>query len=186
MELVNASGGGMPGPCWHERLWLFRCKGDCSDPGNRGSYSELAVAGGASGGGYSCGAGCTTASNEVVGQPLYKATMSVRRDRPDRPEKIADGEHHQEAKADKRGSLQAAGSEIRIARPYHLVKAPSLVVKLCADSADKKIPMRRHRPENDSRAILDLPVSLGQRRQYNVSFGHRRRSSVSYTGSSVP
>ncbi len=127
----------------------------------------------------------SAATNEVVGQPLYKATMSVRRDRPDRPEKIADGEHHQEAKADKRGSLQAAGGEIRIARPYHLVKAPSLVVKLCADSADKKIPMRRHHPENDSRAILDLPISLGQRRQYNVSFGHRRRSSVSYTGSSV-
>jgi hypothetical protein len=60
----------------------------------------------------------------------------------------------------------------------YFVKARSLVVKLRADSTDKKIPVRRHRPENHSGAILDLPVSLWQRLQYNVTFGHRQRSSM--------
>ncbi|GEM_PF-1849128 len=82
---------------------------------------------------------CFSTTNEVFGEPLQKATMSFRRNRPNGSKKTAGWEHYQKANADERGSPEAAGSEIRITWSYHLIKAPGLVMKLRAHSTDKKI-----------------------------------------------
>ena len=40
------------------------------------------------------------------------------------------------------------------------VEADDLLMKLCADSANQKIAMRRHGPQSDGRSVLYLTIRL--------------------------
>lgn len=113
-------------------------------------------------------------AKQMITEIPEKASMSLGCNAADGTEDFSARQHSQKTQPNERVSDKTRGGKVFVFTGYYIVKTGNGMLKLRTDTTHEEISEGRKFAKQESRPVLDDPIRLRKRGQYNIPFFHVR------------